>query len=281
MALASSEGWLFLLRWIHFFAGITWIGLLYYFNFVQTPVLRRDRGPGAKRRDPEARASRALVVPLGRDVHLPLRAGSIIVHRSDQGGFFAGSYGWAILLGGLLGTLMWAERLVRDLAQPEGRHPERDRHGRGTPREPGRRRRRRAGRTRVPDEHAALDPDALLHGRGEPPHTAGTAQRDSAFWVVALAILLVVEINALKGTPGQGAAKPLATVKGTIWAGVHPRRRVLRVVRGDALADRSPILHRSPSGPGRSRARRASRPGSAPAAPITGRRDQPRRPYRR
>ena len=35
MALASSEGWLFLLRWIHFLAGITWIGLLYYFNFVQ------------------------------------------------------------------------------------------------------------------------------------------------------------------------------------------------------------------------------------------------------
>jgi uncharacterized membrane protein len=25
-----------LLRWGHFMAGITWIGLLYYFNFVQT-----------------------------------------------------------------------------------------------------------------------------------------------------------------------------------------------------------------------------------------------------
>ena len=71
-----------------------------------------------------------------------------------------------------------------------------------------------------------------------------------AFWVVALAILLVVEINALKGTPGQGAAKPLATVKGTHLGGLHPHRRLLRVVRGDALADRNPILHRSPSGPG-------------------------------
>jgi hypothetical protein len=40
-----------------------------------------------------------------------------------------------------------------------------------------------------------------------------------AFWIVALAILLVIEINALKGTPGQGAAKPLATVSGTLWAG--------------------------------------------------------------
>ena len=28
--------------------------------------------------------------------------------RAHQGGFFAGSYGWAILLGGLIGSLMWA-----------------------------------------------------------------------------------------------------------------------------------------------------------------------------
>ena len=26
-----------LLRFLHFLFGITWIGLLYYFNFVQTP----------------------------------------------------------------------------------------------------------------------------------------------------------------------------------------------------------------------------------------------------
>ncbi len=26
-------------RWIHFMAGITWIGLLYYFNFVQVPAM--------------------------------------------------------------------------------------------------------------------------------------------------------------------------------------------------------------------------------------------------
>jgi len=28
-----------LLRWLHVFFGITWIGLLYYFNFVQIPVM--------------------------------------------------------------------------------------------------------------------------------------------------------------------------------------------------------------------------------------------------
>jgi uncharacterized membrane protein len=31
---------LFLFRWIHFVAGITWIGLLYFFNFVNTPFQR-------------------------------------------------------------------------------------------------------------------------------------------------------------------------------------------------------------------------------------------------
>lgn len=28
------------LRWIHFIAGITWVGLLYFFNLVSTPVLK-------------------------------------------------------------------------------------------------------------------------------------------------------------------------------------------------------------------------------------------------
>lgn len=34
-SLFSESGIQFLLRWVHLLAGITWIGLLYYFNFVQ------------------------------------------------------------------------------------------------------------------------------------------------------------------------------------------------------------------------------------------------------
>ena len=37
-------------RWIHFLAGVTWIGLLYYFNFVQVPAIAEANadqgGPG-------------------------------------------------------------------------------------------------------------------------------------------------------------------------------------------------------------------------------------------
>jgi uncharacterized membrane protein len=31
---------LLLVRWVHFLAGITWVGLLYYFNLVNTPLLK-------------------------------------------------------------------------------------------------------------------------------------------------------------------------------------------------------------------------------------------------
>jgi len=36
----TGPGWEMLLRWGHFLAGITWIGLLYYFNFVQTEFFK-------------------------------------------------------------------------------------------------------------------------------------------------------------------------------------------------------------------------------------------------
>ena len=38
--LFSSVGMEYLFRWGHFLAGITWIGLLYYFNFVQTEYFK-------------------------------------------------------------------------------------------------------------------------------------------------------------------------------------------------------------------------------------------------
>src|SRR5512134_1142745 len=48
MELFSMEGWYILLRWFHFLAGITWIGMLYYFNFVQTPFFGTDLGGQAR-----------------------------------------------------------------------------------------------------------------------------------------------------------------------------------------------------------------------------------------
>jgi uncharacterized membrane protein len=37
--IASEFFWLGVVRWLHVFTGILWIGLLYYFNFVQIPTM--------------------------------------------------------------------------------------------------------------------------------------------------------------------------------------------------------------------------------------------------
>ena len=40
IALFTSYGLDYVIRWGHFLAGVTWIGLLYYFNFVQTEYFK-------------------------------------------------------------------------------------------------------------------------------------------------------------------------------------------------------------------------------------------------
>jgi len=37
---------LIIIRWLHILAGITWIGLLYYFNFVQAPGMAAAKADG-------------------------------------------------------------------------------------------------------------------------------------------------------------------------------------------------------------------------------------------
>jgi len=61
----------------------------------------------------------------------------------------------------------------------------------------------------------------MLFFMGSASHLAGLTVGKSGlvFWIVALLIMILVEINALVGTPGKGGAKPLGTVKGTLWFG--------------------------------------------------------------
>jgi uncharacterized membrane protein len=63
MALAleifDNYGLNFLARWAHVLAGITWIGLLYYFNFVQVPAFAQ-LDAGARNQSIDKLASRAL-----------------------------------------------------------------------------------------------------------------------------------------------------------------------------------------------------------------------------
>src|SRR3954447_16245707 len=39
VAVGEHGWWLFAMRWLHVLSGVMWIGLLWYFNFVQTPSM--------------------------------------------------------------------------------------------------------------------------------------------------------------------------------------------------------------------------------------------------
>src|SRR3954465_7713528 len=39
VAIGDHGWWIFAMRWLHVTAGVMWIGLLWYFNFVQTPSM--------------------------------------------------------------------------------------------------------------------------------------------------------------------------------------------------------------------------------------------------
>ena len=111
MALLSGDGWLFLLRWFHFLAGITWIGMLYYFNFVQTPFFATAEAPVRTGMLATGLVSRALWWFRWGAMFTFITGWLYLLHRMGQLGgpreFLAQPYGLTILIGGLLGTTMW------------------------------------------------------------------------------------------------------------------------------------------------------------------------------
>src|SRR5262245_26751460 len=217
MRLLSADGWLLILRWIHFLSGITWIGLLYYFNFVQVPFFGETEAP-VRTGAIQKLVPRALWWFRWGAMFTFLSGWLIILYRAHGGGFFAGSYGWAILLGGLIGTVRWAnvwfviwpnQKIVIANAVNTAA---------GKPADPAA---APAGaRAGLASRTNTMLSVPMLFFMGAASHLALPVPRSGAvFWVIALIILLAIEVNALKGTPGQGAAKPLATVSGTLWAG--------------------------------------------------------------
>ena len=217
MALMSGDGVMFLLRWIHFLSGITWIGLLYYFNFVQIPFVGETQ-PAERGALVSKLVPRALWWFRWGAMFTFLSGWLIILDRMGRGGFFAGSYGWAILLGGLLGSIMWAnvwfviwpkQKIVIQNALDTGA---------GKPANPAA---TPAGaRAGLASRTNTLFSIPMLFFMGAASHlTLPVPRSGAAFWIVALIIMAAVEINALAGKPGTATTKMLATVKGTLWAG--------------------------------------------------------------
>ncbi len=114
---AFAFGDLSLLRWVHVVAGILWVGLLYYFNFVQMPAVAAaatdQAGPGpagiAKYVLPRALLwfRWASVVTWGSGVWYLVRTGQLL--NAFSLGLLGGGdshYGLTMGLGAWLGTIL-------------------------------------------------------------------------------------------------------------------------------------------------------------------------------
>ena len=107
VALGEHGWWLFAMRWLHVTAGVMWIGLLWYFNFVQTPSMPKipdDQKPAiSKVIAPAAlfwfRWAAMATIILG--LILALMNGYLVQALTLQKPFTA------IGLGAWLGTIMW------------------------------------------------------------------------------------------------------------------------------------------------------------------------------
>lgn len=108
IALFTEEGLIMILRWIHFFAGVAWIGHLYYFNFVQGAFFNEIEAP-VKNQAFSKLVPRALWWfrwgAMG--TFLSGLAMLAIVGKDLGGEFFRTSYGIFIYTGALMGTIMF------------------------------------------------------------------------------------------------------------------------------------------------------------------------------
>ena len=230
MALASGEGWLFLLRWVHFLAGITWIGMLYYFNFVQTPFFAKAEPAVRTGMIAGSLVDRALWWFRWGAMITFITGWLYVLHMmfaryGGVGEFFATAYGWKIFFGGMLGSLMWfnvwfviwpAQQIVIASASQvaKGGAAIADAAARGA-------------RSGVASRTNTLLSIPMLFFMGSAMHLKMTDPTGPGQKIGALLLLLVVmaaaEINAMVGpaSPDKASAgkKLLATVNGTLWAG--------------------------------------------------------------
>src|SRR5574341_1446962 len=104
MGTAVETDWVGLLfRWIHFLAGITWIGLLYFFNLINAAFLKSLDGPTKNAVIPKLMPSALNWFRHGATV--TVLAGILLYLKMYMNG---GTGAYALAIGGLLGIIMMA-----------------------------------------------------------------------------------------------------------------------------------------------------------------------------
>ncbi len=227
MELLSMEGWYILLRWFHFLAGIAWIGMLYYFNLVQTPFFATELGGQARSAVVRGLVPNALWWFRWGAMFTFLTGWLIVLTKfaeasaGTHGALLSSGYMTLILTGGLLGTLMWAnvwfviwpaqQVVIKSAGQVAG-------GGQAIPEAAA-----RGARAGLASRTNTLFSIPMLFFMGSASHFQSLYSVDAnvgAYWIVALVLMALVELNALRGQPNTTTTKPLASVAGTIHAGL-------------------------------------------------------------
>ena len=212
---------LILLRWLHFLFGITWIGLLYYFNLVQTPFFG-ETDPAVRSGAIQKLVPRALWWfrwgAMGTVIFGLLY---LLMWWGMELDFMMTPWTVAIFTGGLLGIIMWAnvwfviwpkqKIVIGNATAMAGGAPANPAAA------PAGRRAALASRTNT------LFSIPMLFFMGAASHYAlfnkATAGGLAGWVVISLIVIFLVEANALVGSQGA-TKKPLDTISGTITAGI-------------------------------------------------------------
>jgi uncharacterized membrane protein len=210
----------FVLRWLHFLAGITWIGLLYYFNFVQGPFMA-EADPATKSAATQKLVPRALAWFRWSALGTFLTGAAIIGDRIGRApeGTSAWSTPWAItiLTGALFGTVMlinvwgviWRNQKVVIASAKAAASG-----GQANAAAPAAARRAfLASRTNV-----VLSVPMLFYMGAASHLTLPAGGNRTAYWAGIIVLLALVEINALTATTGA-TTKPIEKIPGVIVTG--------------------------------------------------------------
>jgi uncharacterized membrane protein len=211
----------FMLRWVHFLSGVTWIGILYYFNFVQTPFFAETEA-GVRTAAIQKLVPRALWWFRWGAMFTFLAGISIYLMRMSEMGaglFYSSPYGVTITVGGLLGTLMflnvwlviWPNQQVVIASANQVASG-----GQALPAAAGAG--RRGGLASRTNTVFSIPMLLYMGAASHFPQMVHQSTSRGLFWLLIIIIVGAVEANALVGT--QGATKvPLDSVKGALWFG--------------------------------------------------------------
>ncbi len=196
----------YLARWGHFLFGITWIGLLYYFNFVQTEYFKEADGDA--RTDAFAKLVPRALWWFRWGAMFTFLTGLIMLGIRGAGATLD------ITVGAVLGTLMflnvwliiWPNQKIVIASNQQIKAG-----GEALPEAAG-----AAPKAALASRTNTLFSVPMLFFMGSSAHFShGGISGNTTALIVALVIIAVLELNAIFGKQG-----PMTTVKGVITSGL-------------------------------------------------------------